>query len=74
MSLRKDMSKEQILEFICNECYSEFKLNYEQDEDDYAIQDVKFCPFCGNELVRELDMEDGQLDDDLDLDEWEDDE
>lgn len=59
---------------MCNECYGEFKLNYEQDEDDYGIQDVKFCPFCGNELVRELDMEDGQLDDDLDLDEWEDDE
>lgn len=59
---------------MCNECYGEFKLNYEQDEDDYEIHDVKFCPFCGNELVRELEMDEDQIGelDDLELDDWED--
>jgi rRNA maturation endonuclease Nob1 len=68
------MAKEQQLEFICDNCYAEFKINYNQDEDDFTIQDIKHCPFCGDELIKELDMESEEILDDPDTEQdWDDD-
>jgi rRNA maturation endonuclease Nob1 len=67
------MSKEQVIDFMCNDCYGEFKLKYNQDDDDYTLQDVKFCPFCGNDLIRELELDEGSIGDiDEDLTDWDD--
>lgn len=33
--------------FICDDCESDFKLSYHEDE---VSGNSKFCPFCGYEL------------------------
>jgi len=43
--------------FICDECDADFKIHFEQEEDDF-IKVVGFCPFCSNPIEEEEDEDD----------------
>ena len=41
------MSRKTVEEFLCDGCGAEYTVTYVEED---IMEDVSFCPFCGNEL------------------------
>lgn len=52
------MSGKTTLDFVCNECGTEYMIIYESD---YIVEQPMYCPFCSE---RTDEYEDIELDDD----------
>ena len=55
---------EPVEEFICDSCHAEFEIELLQYEEDSEYQQVRYCPYCGEQLFLDWDEDDEYRGDD----------
>jgi len=48
----------------CFSCSAKFKVNFEEEE-----MEVRYCAYCGEELIEELDLTEDNIDFEYDIEE-----